>query len=174
MEEGLLNPTRQLATVDSDAFLFERATTEHEVAERKRDATLTKSTALATLGAALIAILAAPAFDSGGLAGGAAQWLLLAAVAFFLAAVAFAALSLAVPVESGDRPSRDELDNWTTHHFQLTEARIHVRDFTEMYVEAAKDVRIANEKAETWLTRAVRAMGIGLVLLLLTFVVEVL
>jgi multisubunit Na+/H+ antiporter MnhB subunit len=165
----LLAPkSRPGAELDTDAFLLERATTEHEVAERKRDATQAKAAAVATLAAALVAILAAPAFDVSGLAGGVPRWFLLGAIVALLAGVGFAALALSNPIEPGDRPSRDELDNWTTHRFQAAEARIHARDFTVMYVEAAHSVREANEKAQAQLTRAVRWVGIGLGFLFLT------
>lgn len=174
MEELLLgHGTHSENMTDSDVFLFERAATEHDVAERKRDATLTKAGGIATLAAALVAILAAPAFDVSGLASGAIRWLLLCAIIALLGAVGFAALALSIPVEPGDRPSRDELDNWTTHRFQEANARIHVRDFTEMYVEAAHSVRNATEKAQIWLNRSVQAVGIGLFLLLVTLIVEI-
>lgn len=167
----LLAPQEQASETDSEAFLLERATTEHEVAERKREATLSKAGAVATLAAALVAILAAPAFEVSDL-GGTTRWILLSAVVAFLAAILLAAVALWSPVEPGDRPSREELDNWTTHRFQVAEMRLHVRDFTEMYVLAAQSVREANEDAQAWLTRAVVAVGIGLLLLLVTLVGE--
>lgn len=169
--QQLLAPQGQASETGSDVFLLERAATEHEVAERKREATLSKAGAVATLAAALVAILAAPAFEASNL-GTSTRWILLSAVVAFLAAILLAAVALWSPVEPGDRPSREELDNWTTHRFQTAEARLHVRDFTEMYVLAAQNVRKANETAQAWLTRAVVAVGIGLLLLLLTLAGE--
>jgi len=158
-------------TEAADAFLLDRATTEYEVAERKREANLSKAGAIATLAAALAAILAAPAFDATEL-GGATRWILFLAIAAFLSAIVLAAAVLRSPVEHGDRPSRDELDNWTTDRFQTADVRLHVRDFTAMYVLATKNIRETNEDAQAWLGRAVAAVGLGLLLLLLTISLE--
>jgi len=171
--EQLLTPPRQGPTAadDTDAFLLERATIEHDVAERKREANVSKAGAVATLAAALVAILAAPAFEASEL-GGTTRWILLLAVAAFLIAIVLAAVVLRSPVEPGDRPSREELDNWTTNRFRVAEARLHVQDFTEMYVLAAQNIRKANEEDQAWLGRAVAAVGAGLLLLLVTIVLE--
>jgi hypothetical protein len=154
-------------------FLLERAATEHDVAERKREATLTKASAVATLAAALVAILAAPAFDGSGLAGGASRWFLLLAIFVLLIALGFAALALSRPVDPGDRPSREELDNWATHRFQEAEAHLHASDFTEMYVTATHSLRTANERAQVWLACAAVAVGAGMVLILATMLLRV-
>lgn len=172
MENLLAGQPRSGTELDTDVFLLERAATEHEVAERKRDATMTKAASVATLAAALVAILAAPAFDSSGLGGGVSRWLLLGAVLALLLAIVLAARALASPVDPGDRPSRDELDNWTTHRFQAADARLHARDFTAMYVQAAHSVREANEEAQARLTSSVWAVGTGLLFLLVTLVWE--
>lgn len=172
MAEPMTTPAR--TELDSDVFLLERATTEHDVAERKRDATLSKASAVATLAAALVAVLAAPAFDVSGLAGGATRAFLLIAIVAFVVSIVFAAVALWSPVDPGDRPSRDELDNWTTNRFQQANVHLHVRDFTEMYVIAAQSLRKANEKAQAWLALAVAAIGFGLLMLLVTLIGEVL
>jgi len=158
---------------DTDIFLFERAETEHDVAERKRDATVTKATAIATLSSALIAILAGPAFDLAGLDDRSTRWLLLCTILALLVSIGFAAAALSVAVVPGDRPSRIELDNWTTRGFQNSNVRNHARDFARMYVEATNNVRDANERSQARLSLSVWAVGIGLVFLLITFLVEI-
>lgn len=157
----------------SDEFLLERAATEHDVAERKRDATLSKASAVATLAAALVAVLAAPAFDASGLAGGVSKVFLLVAILAFAASIVFSAVALWSPVDPGDRPSRDELDNWVTNSFREAEVHLHVRDFTEMYVLAAQSLRKSNERAQAWLGLAVAAIGFGLLMLLATLIGDV-
>ena len=159
--------------MEASEFLFERAETEHEVAERKRDATMTKAAAVASLGAALVAVLGAPAFDLSSLADGATRWLLLGAIVIFLSAIGLAAAALAVVVTPGDRPSREELERWVTTGFRTASTTDHLHDFTEMYVEAANDIRAANEKSQRWLSYAMWAVGLGLLVLLATFTVEI-
>jgi hypothetical protein len=160
--------------MEADEFLFERAETEHEVAERKRDSTISKAAAVATLSAALVTILAAPAFDVSGLANGATRWLLLCAIVAFLASIASAAMALAVTVTPGDRPSRVELENWVSIGFRTSNTTNHFHDFTDMYVQATNSIRDANEKSQIWLTRSVWIVGVGLALLLVTFFFEAL
>jgi hypothetical protein len=159
--------------MEASEFLFARAETEHEVAERKRDATMTKAAAVASLGAALVAVLAAPAFDLSGLAHGATRWLLLCAIVVFVAAIALAAAALAVAVKPGDRPSRVELERWITTGFRAASTIDHLHDFTAMYVTATNALRRANEKSQEWLSYAMWAIGLGLGFLLVTFFVEV-
>jgi hypothetical protein len=153
-------------------FFFERAEKEHEAAERKREATLTKATAIAALAAALAAIVAAPALDASGLAHGVARWLLLIAVACFLTAVGCIAGAILIHVRPGERVDLDELDNWLTEEFWLTDVVIHAFDLTQGFVKATVGLREANDAAEKWITRATAAIAGGLVMLLLAFVVE--
>jgi len=160
--------------MEASKFLFERAETEHDVAEKKRDATMTKAAAVASLGAALLAILAAPAFDVGGLADGATRWLLLCAMVAVLASIGFSAAALAVVVKPGDRPSRKELQEWIQADFRAAPTANHYHDFTEMYVTTADAVRSANDKSQRRLSNSMWAIGVGLVFLLVTFLVEIL
>lgn len=159
--------------MQADEFLFQRAEIEHEVAERKRDSTISKAAAVATLSAALVTILAAPAFDVSGLADGATRWLLLCAIVAFLGSIASAAAALAVTVTPGDRPSRAELENWVSTGFRTASTINHLHDFTDMYVQATNSIRDANEKSQIWLTRAVWVVGGGLAFLLVTFFLEI-
>lgn len=154
-------------------FLLERAEAEHEAAERKREATVTKATAVATLAAALIAIIAGPALDVGSLSDSATRWALLGSVVALGVAILIAALALAIGVDRGDRVSRRELDNWTTDEFRTADLPKHLHDFTEMFVEAAHNIRDANERAEARLNVAAWALGIGLVVLAIAFLVEI-
>lgn len=159
--------------MEASEFLFGRAEAEHEVAERKRDATMTKAAAVASLGAALVAILAAPAFDLSGLAHGATRWLLLCAIVVFLASIGLSAAALAVAIKPGDRPSCLELERWVTAGFRAASTIDHLHDFTAMYITATNAIREANEKSQEWLSYAMWSVGVGLVFLLATFFVEV-
>jgi len=125
----------------TDNFLFERAEAEHAAAERKRETAVTKATAIATLAAALIAIIAGPAFDIAGLSDGAARWVMLSAIFVFLFAIGCTAGVLLVTVSPGERVSREEMDNWTTAVFREADALEHVRDFTEMFVSGRLRLR---------------------------------
>lgn len=154
-------------------FLFERAETEHEVAERKRDATITKAAAVASLGAALVAVLAAPAFDLTSLADGATRWLLLGAIVVLLISIGLAAAALGVVVTPGDRPSREELEDWVTTGFRTASKIDHLHDFTEMYVDATNALRAANKRSQRWLSYSMWVIGAGLALLFVTFFVEI-
>lgn len=158
---------------DTGTFLLERAEAEHAAAERKREAAVTKASAIATLAAALIAIVAAPAFDVAGLADGATRWVMLGAIVLLLLAIGCAAGALLVRPRPGDRPAQHELENWTTSEFRRADPVEHAGDFTRMFVRATGHLRVANERAEAWLTWAVIAVAVGLVLLAGAFVVEV-
>jgi hypothetical protein len=153
-------------------FFFERAEKEHECAERKRDAAMTKATTIAALAAALAAIVATPALDSSGLADSATRWLLLGAIVSFLAAIGFVARAVLIHVKPGERVSRRELDNWTSEEFWLADVVTHAFDLTKGFVKATKGIREANERAETWITLATAGIAVGLLLLLLAFLVE--
>lgn len=95
------------------------------------------------------------------------------AILAFALSIVCAAVALWSPVEPGDRPSRDELDNWVTNSFREAEVHLHMRDFTEMYVLAAQSLRKSNEEAQAWLGLAVAAIGFGLLMLLATLIEEV-
>jgi hypothetical protein len=159
--------------MEANEFLFKRAEAEYQVAEKKRDATITKAAAVASLGAALVAVLATPAFDLASLADGATRWLLLGAIVILLIAVALAAAALGVVVRPGDRPSRAELENWVTTGFRTASVIDHLHDFTAMYIYATNALRAANRRSQRWLSRSMWVIGLGLGLLLATFFVEI-
>ncbi|HEY7456643.1 MAG TPA: hypothetical protein VH703_05150 [Solirubrobacterales bacterium] len=168
----VLDPEETMAAAGE--FFLERAEKEYEAAEKKREAAMTKATALAALAAALAAIVAAPAFDASGLGHGATRWVLLATIVAFLVAIACIARAILIHVSPGERVSRRELDNWTSEQFWLTHTVTHTFDLTKGFIEATKGIRTANERAETWITRATASIAAGLVLLLVAFIVETL
>lgn len=154
-------------------FLFERAEKEYEAAATRREATMTKAGAVATLAVALAAIAASPALGTGGLAHDASRLMLLIATAFFVTAIGCALRIFRIRVRPGDRVSRQELENWTTEEFWVTDVVVHHLDLTKAFVQMTDNQRGANERAEMWMSRAVAAAGFGLGLMLLAFVVEV-
>lgn len=170
-----MNPTRELEKPNETAtFLFARAEAEHQAAERKREATVTKATAVATLSAALIGIVAAPALEVGGASGGFTKWLLLATIGALVGAVGFSALALMVTVSLGERASSREFGNWSTDLFQDADVAKHARDFTEMYFKATTNIRTANQDAQARLYWAVRMVGLSLFLLSTSYVIAIL
>lgn len=156
----------------ASTFLMGRANAEFTAAEDKRSAMVTKATAVATLGAALIAVVAAPVFG-GSVTDAATRWILLAAIVVLLVSIGFAAAALLTNVDPGDRVIREELENWTTDEFAQASVEHHERDFTAALAEGAHNVRAANERAESWMLLAVAAVAFALVLLAVAFAVEI-
>lgn len=157
----------------SGKFLFECAEKEYEAAGRKREATMTKAGAIATLAVALAAISASPALGAGGLAHDASRLMLLVATGLFVATVGCALRVFRIRVEPGDRVSRQELKNWTSEEFWVTDVVVHHFALTKAFIRMTDDQREANECAEAWMSRAITAAALGLALMLLAFIVEV-
>jgi Na+/melibiose symporter-like transporter len=162
------------AMPDTIKLLLEQAAAEHRAAEGKREAAITKASGLATLAAALIAIVAAPALDMRSLSHSGTRWVMLGAILVLLGAIGCAAGALLVRPRPGERADAVELDNWTTPEFRQAALSAHSRDFIEMFVDATKNLRTANERAESWLVAAVIAVAASLVLLIGAFMVEIL
>jgi hypothetical protein len=127
---------------------------------------------MGTLAAALATIVVAPTFDVAGLADDAGRWPLLAAVLAFLLSLLCVAKAILIHVVPGDRVNRIELDNWTSEDYWLTDVVIHSFDLTRAFVVATKGIRDANDAAEHWMSWANYAIGLGLLLMLTTFLVQ--